>query len=147
MLPLSGPPARVLLSAAGIDPQPEGSTYGRWTWRLYELFDCHNLIERHRDAEPWSVPRAREAALNLILEKPLTSGSVTVLLGRRVAAAFGLEDAAWGEWRATPSGAIVTAPHPSGRSRAMNDPETRTLLGRVLNEAIERTRTRDERAN
>lgn len=66
--PLSGRPARVLCEAAGIPPQPEGSTYGKWTWSLYEHFDCRNLIERYADATPWRVPTARDHARAILAE-------------------------------------------------------------------------------
>lgn len=66
--PLSGPPARVLCQLAGIPPQPAGSTYGRWTWALYERFDCRNLIERYADATPWPTATARERARQLLAE-------------------------------------------------------------------------------
>jgi len=66
--PLSGRPARVLCELAGIPPQPEGSTHGRWTWALYDRFECHNLFERYADATPWSAPTARERA-RLLLEE------------------------------------------------------------------------------
>jgi hypothetical protein len=111
--PLSGRPARVLCELAGIPPQEEGSTYGRWTWALYERFECRNLFERYADATPWSAPRAREAArvalaaaqagaavtaaVDLATVDPAaalaTTPTVIVCLGRRVqAAVFGALD-------------------------------------------------------
>jgi hypothetical protein len=64
--PLSGRPARVLCELAGIPPQPGGSTYGRWTWALYERFNCCNIIDRYADAVPWSASRARDRARALL---------------------------------------------------------------------------------
>lgn len=101
--PLSGRPARVLCEAAGIPPQPEGSTYGRWTWALYEEFDCRNLIDRYAQASPWRVPYARERAAELladlkaealaqadkIAEEVQAPPVVLVCLGRKVQAAIG----------------------------------------------------------
>jgi hypothetical protein len=46
MFPLSGAVAQTLCEMAGISPQPGGSRYGRWTWALYDHFECENLIER-----------------------------------------------------------------------------------------------------
>lgn len=89
MLPLSGPPARVLCKAAGIPPQPEGSTYGRWTWALYDAFDCRNLVERYADASPWSAPRARERAAEMLAEVEHRAPVVIVCLGRKVQRAMG----------------------------------------------------------
>lgn len=66
--PLSGPPARVLCQLAGIPPQEDGSTYGRWTWALYDHFRCRNLFERYDDATPWSAPAARDRARLLLAE-------------------------------------------------------------------------------
>lgn len=111
--PLSGRPARVLCELAGIPPQAEGSTYGRWTWALYDHFECRNLHERYADATPWSAPRARDAArarldkleaaahvtagVDVAQPDPAvvmtTSPTVVVCLGRKVqAAVFGALD-------------------------------------------------------
>lgn len=106
--PLSGRPARVLCEAAGIPPQPDGSTHGRWTWALYEHFECRNLIERYADATPWRVGPARNRAAyvlgDLKRERKVTVGVdpaaraepvtcelpvVIICLGRRVQAAVG----------------------------------------------------------
>ena len=101
MFPLSGRPARVLCELAGIPPQPDGTTYGRWTWALYDHFDCRNVFERYAAATPWSAPRAREAVRPLLAElrgveddhvPPAAdvAPAVIVCLGRRVqAAVFG----------------------------------------------------------
>lgn len=143
MFPLSGPPARVLCTAAGIPPQEEGSTYGRWTWALYERFECRNLIERYADAAPWSAPRARAAAVALA-DDLLDHGRVVVCLGRRVHAAMcsGLDlgpPRDPHEWvTVAPSGAsFVAVPHPSGLNRVLNDPGEREALGATLRRAAE----------
>lgn len=97
--PLSGRPARVLCELAGIPPQAEGSTYGRWTWALYEHFECRNVFARYATATPWSAPRARAAALELLAKLEATArvdidepeaaipATVVVCLGRKVQAA------------------------------------------------------------
>lgn len=105
--PLSGRPARVLCELAGIPPQPDGTRYGRWTWALYERFECRNLFERYADATPWSAPKAREVAraaladaqaaaavtagVDLATVDPAivlaTSPTIIVCLGRRVQSA------------------------------------------------------------
>lgn len=137
--PLSGPPARTLCTLAGISPEPEGSTYGRWTWALYERFECRNLFERYAQAEPWSVPRAREQACEL--EADLRS-RVVVCLGRRVQAAIlaavdADRDAAFHEWLTTPDAtSLVSIPHPSGLNRALNDPAERERCGETLRSAL-----------
>lgn len=142
MLPLSGRPAEVLCSCAGIPPEPGGSRYGKWTWALYERFECHNLFRRYADATPWRVGAARQRAREIMEE---AAPVVAVFLGRKVAEAFGLgQGFLWGEWQegplvyGLPIAHAVMVPHPSGLSRIMNEQSTRDLVGRTLNEAIER---------
>jgi hypothetical protein len=157
MFPLSGPPARVLCTLAGIPPQDEGTTYGKWTWALYERFECENLFERYAEAEPWSVPRARERAA---LRKPDLTGRVVLLLGRRVQAAFGVEGdfhtwttvvqaadlrsvapapgmCATVEFSVAAIYRVAAIPHPSGLNRALNDPAERERCGATLRQAME----------
>ena len=152
MFPLSGRPARVLCTLAGIPPQPEGSTYGRWTWALYEQFECRNLFGRYAQAAPWSVPRARDRAAEI---RPDLHGRRVVLLGRRVQAAFEL-DCDFHEWQlvvtaenVASSGersfdfdvphayAVVAIPHPSGLNRALNDPVERDRCRTTLRCALD----------
>jgi len=147
--PLSGPPARVLCQLAGIPPVEGGTTYGRWTWALYDRFECRNLIERYADAAPWSAPRARDRAAEVLVE---LSGDVLVCLGRRVqAAVFGaLEEQAPGfyEWRNVPllgyvdGLEVVAVPHPSGLNRTLNDLAERDRASATLREALERASIR-----
>jgi hypothetical protein len=66
--PLSGRPAKVLCDLAGIPPQPEGTQYGKWTWALYERFDCRNLIARYADATPWRAATARDRATAILAD-------------------------------------------------------------------------------
>ena len=85
-------------------------------------FERVNLLQGPR----WSVPKARAAASALVQRTDggwsRPGGRPLVLLGRRVAAAFGLGDilpftrVPIGEWT------FVLLPHPSGRCRAWNDP-------------------------
>lgn len=142
MFPLSGRPARVLCTLAEIPPQDEGSTYGRWTWALYERFECRNLFERYAQAEPWSVVRAREAAGPIAVA--LEGGRIVVCLGRRVHAAVcsaldlgpPLDPHEW--VTVAPTGAsVVAVPHPSGLNRVLNDPAEREALGATLRRALE----------
>jgi hypothetical protein len=96
--PLSGRPAKVLCELAGIPPQPEGTRYGRWTWALYEHFDCRNLIERYADATPWPTVAARGLAVELLDDLKaehvtVKPAPVIVCLGRKVqTAVFGALD-------------------------------------------------------
>jgi hypothetical protein len=136
MFPLSGRPAEVLCRAAGIPPQSEGTRYGRWTWALYERFTCVNLIKRYGQAYPWDASAARLRARALLAGR---SYPVVVGLGRRVGKALEVT-VGFGEWEERDGMLITTAPHPSGLSRAMNDPATRALLGGVLQDAQDRAR-------
>lgn len=136
--PLSGRPARVLCTLAGISPQDEGSTYGRWTWALYERFVCVNVFERYAQATPWSVQRARERAFEINASGEVLSSRVVVCLGRRVAAAFGIDDIPFYHWAPVESDGIsfVSIPHPSGLNRVLNDLDQRVRAGEVLREAM-----------
>jgi hypothetical protein len=146
MFPLSGRPARVLCELAGIPPQEEGSTYGRWTWALYERFECRNVFARYADATPWSAPAARDAVREF--GRDLYQRAV-VCLGRRVQAAvegvLGIDAGDLHDWRLVSSTRaapeswlhLAVVQHPSGLNRALNDPAERERCGRTLRRAVE----------
>ena len=118
-------------------PLPAHATGGRLAKVLglaadeyLDRFERRNLLVGSR----WSVPEARRAAVALLRE--LDTCDRLVLLGARVAAAFGVPFrenlcAVWwlevGHDHRRPRWTLVL-PHPSGRSREWNDPEMR---GRV----------------
>lgn len=142
MLPLSGPPARVICLQAGIPPQEGGTTYGRWTWALYDRFECANVFERYRDATPWSAPRARERVASV---SDTLRDRVVVCLGRRPQAAvyggLGLGDPPdFYEWTFVAGPflrlAVATIPHPSGLNRQLNDADERARSGETLRFAL-----------
>ena len=97
------------------------------TERQYlRAFDRANLVLGER----WSLPAAREGAAHLMRQRPTTAP--IVLLGRRVAAAFGASD-----YRSfTTCGRLYLLPHPSGRCLAWNEPgaaqRARDLLAPIL---------------
>lgn len=108
--------------------------------RLRDLFDVRNLIDRPMErvegskGTEWPEDEARRAALQLGLlverEQPV------VLLGKRVAKAFGLNSDffAW-----TPDqklAPMVVIPHPSGIVRLWNEAQTRVGTGAVLWQAL-----------
>lgn len=97
---------------------------------LLRRFRTVNLFPEYR--ERWSVPAAREAA------EALSLAPVTVLLGRRVATAFGLGRIRYFEWIIRDGAELVVAPHPSGLSRLLNDPAVRITMGGTLREAMRR---------
>lgn len=90
------------------------------------VFDRTNLV-RGYSGPRLTARRAREAADEL---RRSLGGRRVVLLGRTVAAAFGLSrDAEWFRWlpMSTEAGGpgvfrVVAAPHPSGLSRWWSDP-------------------------
>lgn len=101
-------------------PDPPGCAGWRLCHKVFGLtpkryigaFERRNLLEGGR----WSVPRAREAAMRIAQE---SSDAPLVLLGARVAAAFDLPFRPF--WVAM-DGLVAVLPHPSGLSRAWNDP-------------------------
>jgi hypothetical protein len=97
--------------------------------------DRRNLFYDPQD--PWPTAKARDAARSL---EPTLDGLWVVLLGARVADAFGLGglphyewmDAEWPASRAV----VALAPHPSGRNRVLNDPTERARFGVFMRAAI-----------
>lgn len=136
--PLSGRPARVLCTLAGIASQEEGSTYGRWTWALYDHFVCVNVFNRYAQATPWSAGHARACADEIRRSEDAQGSRVVVCLGRRVAAAFGIDDQGFYHWVPVEGDGIrfVALPHPSGLNRLLNDPDHRAKAGDVLRDAM-----------
>jgi hypothetical protein len=64
-------------------------------------------------------------------------GRRVVLLGTRVAEAFGYEQGTlpWWEWRATDhGGSVAMAPHPSGRNRLLNQQSVRERYAAFMRE-------------
>jgi uracil-DNA glycosylase len=156
--PLSGAVAQTLCGLAGIPPQDEGSRYGRWTWALYERFECRNVFARYRSATPWDAARAAETLRQASRE---LDGRVVVCLGRRPQKA--LHDAldvggsgppdyyVWeristrqgpdvtmpGGWRHGVLVATVAIPHPSALNRRLHEVDERERSGSALRAALE----------
>jgi uracil-DNA glycosylase len=149
--PLSGAVAQTLCQMAGIPPDSEGTRYGKWTWALYDKFDCVNVIERYK---PWDAREAAEAIADLI--EP--DREVVVFLGRRAVQAYvdsqapgesAIDGGEWWEWVVDPSSPtgrreVVVIPHPSTRNRIYNDASARQKSGRVLREAMEKAAAMQE---
>lgn len=124
--PLSGMVGKRLCLLAGLTPDEEGSTYGRYYWPLVEAFWPRNLFKRYPGAQgsgaALPADRARELAREIYLPR------VVVLLGVRLQRAFGLGDAPfyqWVDYQRSEDGVIVaygddaqdagrTVRHPSG---------------------------------
>jgi hypothetical protein len=140
MFPLSGAVAEKILTLSDIPPQEEGTRYGKWTWALYDLFDCKNVFTRYYQATPWVKPLARMLAAERTMDS-----LVIVCLGRKVQdAVLGGADEGFHVWseRAVsqeyPLQQVVTVPHPSGLNRVLNDPIQRALFGGTIREALTR---------
>lgn len=140
--PLSGRVAETMCVMSGIPPQVEGSRYGRWTWALYDHYECENLFERYQGAQGDGAAFPTTAARELAKAKSSDLwGRVVVMLGVRLPRAFGVEDARFFEWRmeldAGEERALqwVMIPHPSGLNRVLDEPTARERCGSVLREA------------
>lgn len=136
--PLSGAPATRICQLMGWDTGGEAPY-----WTLREHFDTLNAVERFADAYPWRVETARSRWRAYRAENP--GDLIVVALGRRAADAIGIGDGfLFGEWQGGPDGhgyvEKVAAPHTSGRSRIMNEQNTRDLLVEILTRAEEKAR-------
>jgi hypothetical protein len=143
--PLSGAVAQSLCAMAGIPPMAGGSRYGRWTWALYERFDCVNLIERWPGAQGQGSAFPLDVACEALVERtPEIDGKVVVMLGARLPkvicpqlSPFYFYD--WHNVTLPRSGACTTIcsiPHPSGLNRMYNGPVERKRAGVILQQAI-----------
>lgn len=122
------PPARGTGSAGALDGD-SGRRLARLAGaELGDLLASCDRVNLLPTAE-WSAPAAREAAERLA---PRLHGRRALLLGARVAEAFGLAGAPQLEWLAHRGGLKAACPHPSGLNRAMNDPATRRAVGDLL---------------
>ncbi len=119
---LTGAAGRRLAALAGVPLV----TYLRRTERV-------NLLDAY-PGERWPSAEARDRARSLL---PRLAGRTTLLAGRRVAAAFGV-DAPWYEWVELDGGRVAVLPHPSGRSRYWNDPANRDAAAEFLRAALNR---------
>lgn len=114
-------------------------------WR--EVADAVNLLDWHQRADAngeskFPAPEAKAAARMLLRVHPGLNGvgpacPLVLLLGRRVAHAFGVTGVAYFETTVVCSRTAaepvqrpaVVVPHPSGRSRWWNEPANRTAAG------------------
>jgi hypothetical protein len=101
---------------------------------LLERFDAVNLVGRWPGAQgkgaAWSWQGARRAAAR----RPLRG--VVVLLGGRVARAYGLDGLGWWTWVRGPRYVAVVISHPSGVNQLYNSPVAREAAGRALRGAL-----------
>jgi uracil-DNA glycosylase len=106
-------PKMVLLGSTGANL----AKIAGWSWRDYfALTERHNLF---LDPQPhWNLRKAKAAAADL--EHKL-EGRDIILLGSKVAEAFGYEDMPNYRWHNEVWANIARVPHPSGRNRVWND--------------------------
>ena len=116
-------------------PLPKGSAGDRLCRLVLQMglreyvkaFERVNLC-----AGPWSTPGAREAARRIFLARDyLKDGSQVVMLGAKVTNAFGFNFAPFVVYAER----FVCLPHPSGLSRAWNDPGSYALARSTLERA------------
>lgn len=89
------------------------------------------LDRRNLCAGGWSMKQARESVARLL--RPETPG-VVVMLGRKVATAFNYTAEFFTWQHACPGHTLVSIPHPSGLSRAWNDPAAGQRARAILRE-------------
>lgn len=155
MFPCSGRVAEALCGMADLPPMAGESRYGRWTWALYERFECLNLVERYPGPQGRGAALPMAAAREALVERlPEIEGRVVVLLGARLAKLLmpvGASETFY-QWKVTtpqavaPDGELVyqarptmmaVIPHPSGLNRMYNAPLERERAGMILRQAAE----------
>jgi uracil-DNA glycosylase len=94
--------------------------------------ELHNVLEcwpgKHGKGDRFPMAAAREAARNL---KPTLEGNRVLLLGRAVAAAFGVR-VGYLTWIHLGACLVAVLPHPSGINRWWNEPKNRRAAERFL---------------
>ena len=119
-----------------------GKRLAAWAGISFEDYLARTTRVNLFDSKPkhWGKIRARRAA-DAIADELVGSDSV-ILLGSRVAEAFGLVDLPLYTWQAgyyrgsIHGPTFVRLPHPSGLNRVLNDSRQRTLASMVMSEAM-----------
>ena len=116
-----------LARVAGVDVE-EAATRSRW----------RNLIDRPtaRLAKGRSFPAARAKVAARRVAAQLAGFKCALLLGRRVAAAFGLRGAPMLRWMSLGGARVAVVPHPSGVSRWWNEAPNRRRARAFLRRAL-----------
>lgn len=139
---LDGAPAARLLGYMGFSdvPWPEAAA------KLGEHFELRNLLDRpmrridgSKGCE-WPIEEAEEAGSRIT--HAMDKDARVVLLGRRVAGAFGWKKPEFWGWhpglKFASGGRWAMIPHPSGIVRLYNEPENRVRTGMVMWQAMGR---------
>ncbi len=123
--PLFGNPTRVLCDAMGLEVSCTGH---RADLLRYVKFGRLASLESLCKGK-WDLREAESKATVLCFG---ASGRTFILLGKRVARAFGFRDLPFFQQKVHWSHNLVVLPHPSGLNRLWNDEETRRKAGDVL---------------
>jgi len=112
----------------------------QWQTRRENLLPHWPGKAKHGNGDAWPAKRARAAARVMVTSRQL-DGHVVILLGRRVADAFGIRrDVQWFTWTDGVIGTrFAVAPHPSGASRWWNEPKNMRAAGRFWRAVYRRT--------
>lgn len=117
-------------------PAPPGSAGARLAC-LLGLTACEYLRRFERTnllpPGPWSAPLGRERAATLLAGRDVDAP--LVLLGRRVAGAFGARAEAFSRVLLATGHAAVLLPHPSSRCSSWNEPGAAERARAVLRDA------------
>lgn len=109
---------------------------GRRIDKVLAPFDVEYLLPDYRGrssedgAYSWPVAEGRERAQAIAAASRELQRPGLVLLGQKVAEAFGIAAPEWYRWLDRDGLQIATTPHPSRGSRVWNDPAQRTVARR-----------------
>lgn len=123
---------------AALFPAPDGTAGHRLAVKVFGLSRGDYLSRFYRAnlcAGKWGAAEARATARGIVAASQQRA-RVIVLLGRKVAEAFELEYAPFSRTIALGYNLVIMLPHPSGRCRAWNDPDSyasaRAAMGELL---------------
>jgi hypothetical protein len=148
-LPLSGVFARTLCRIAGISGPSSRNDLAGWTHLLYEHFECVHAIKRH---SAWD----HDMAVHRLSYKIDSRHEVVVLFGRKVQKAYAdmtkpassaVANADFYEWTTdvlSGTGRRQVLVLPAVRVIKGLDPDGRRVVGRLVNEAIEKAKQMHE---
>lgn len=127
-----------------------GGAFKRWALILgidsseFSGLDCKNLLDHWPGSagkgSAFPLAEARDAVGRVRASNPWTS---FILVGKRVALAFGLRDPALLRWFWSEGAWFAVVPHPSGINRWYNDPENARAAATFMLETARGNRRED----